>query len=230
MRRIALRCLVVCVALVPSIAAAQTRPSPPAQQPARKPAPPKQKLGFRAYGGVDFVGMSASQSFQAVTGSSTFIGPSGGVEVLNIWHGVFARVTFAHMSKDGQRVFVNNGQVFPLGIPLTIGMTPIELGGGLRHVTDKKGLWTVYGGLSALFLNYSETTPSGTSADNTQETFNGVTIFGGLERGFHKYLIVGVEAQYRSVPNALGAAGVSQIYNETNLGGFAARILFGFKR
>ncbi|HUL72822.1 MAG TPA: hypothetical protein VLT86_06950 [Vicinamibacterales bacterium] len=233
MRRAVFTLLIVCVVFAPGVSAAQTRPTPSSPQPARRPAPPpkkKEKVGFRAYVGVDIEAMSASQSFKAVTGSSTFIGPSGGVEITNIWHTVFARVAFAHASKDGQRVFVNNGTVFPLNIPLKVGMTPIELGGGFRRVMDKKKLWTGYAGVSALFLNYSETSTGALAGDDTHQTFTGVTIFGGVDRGFHKYLMTGVEAQYRSVPNALGTAGVSQAYNETNLGGFAVRIFFGFKR
>jgi hypothetical protein len=47
---------------------------------------------------------------------------------------------------------------------------------------------------------------------------------------FKRHWVAGVEAQYRGIPNAIGAAGVSQIYNETNLGGFVVRALFGVKR
>jgi hypothetical protein len=230
MRRALLFSLIVCVVVVPAMAMAQTRPSPPAKQPARRPPAKKNPIGFRAYVGWDFEALTASKSFDAVTGSSSFNGPAGGFEVLNLWHKVFVRVTFAHMSQDGQRVFVNNGQVFPLNIPLTVGMTPIELGAGFRHVTDKKGRYTVYAGVSALFLKYSETMTGGTSDDNTNKTFTGVTLFGGLERRFKKYVVAGVEAQYRGVPNAIGTAGVSQAFNETNLGGFAVRVLFGVKR
>jgi hypothetical protein len=55
-----------------------------------------------------------------------------GRRVTNVVSKVFIRGMVAHAGKDGERVFVNDGQVFPLGIPLTVGMTPIELGGGWR--------------------------------------------------------------------------------------------------
>jgi hypothetical protein len=150
--------------------------------------------------------------------------------VTNIVKKVFVRATFAHATKDGDRVFVNNGQVFSLGIPLKVSMTPIELGGGWRSVVDRRGRYAVYAGAGVLFLNYSETTPSGTADDNTSKTFSGYSVFGGVDRTFHKYVVAGVEAQYRGVPNAIGAAGVSQIYNETDLGGFVIRALLGVKR
>ena len=38
---------------------------------------------------------------------------------------------------------------------------------------------------------------------------------------------VAVEGVYRSVPNAIGAGGISQAFNETNLGGGGIRFAFG---
>ena len=230
MRRAIPVLLLVCGLLAPSAAFGQTRPQPRPSPPARTPPPQKPKVGVRAYGFYDFEALAASNTFNAVTGSSTLNSFGGGVEVTNIWQKVFVRMTFAHGSKDGQRVFVNNGTVFPLGIPLTVGMTPIELGGGWRTTVDKKGLTGVYVGGGVVFLNYSETSTGATGDDNTSQTFTGYTLFGGVDRTFHKYVFAGAEAQYRGLPNAIGTAGVSQSYNETNLGGFAIRVLFGFKK
>jgi opacity protein-like surface antigen len=125
---------------------------------------------------------------------------------------------------------VNNGQIFALGIPLTVGMTPIEIGGGWRSTVDRRGRYAAYAGAGVVFLNYSETTPSGTTDDNTSKTFTGYSVFGGFDRTFGKHWVAGAEAQYRGIPNAIGTAGVSQIYNETSLGGFVVRALLGFKR
>ena len=232
MRRAIPALLLVCVVFAPSAALGQTRPQPRPSPPARTPPPKKSKVGVRAYGFYDFEALAASKTFDAVAGSSTLNSFGGGVEVTNIWRKVFVRMTFAHGSKDGQRVFVNNGTVFPLNIPLTVGMTPIELGAGWRTTVDKKGLTGVYVGGGVVFLNYSETTTGAgaTSEDNTSETFTGYSFFGGVDRTFHKYLFAGAEAQYSGLPNAIGTAGVSQSYNETNLGGFAIRVLFGFRK
>jgi hypothetical protein len=232
MRRAIPVLLLVCAVFAPSAALGQTRPQPRPATQARPPVPKKSRVAVRAYGFYDFEALAASKTFDAVAGSSTLNSFGGGVEVLNIWRKAFVRMTFAHGSKDGQRVFVNSGTVFPLGIPLTVGMTPIELGGGWRTTVDKKGLTGVYVGAGVVFLNYSETvTGAGaTSADNTSVTFTGYSIFGGVDRSFHKYLFAGAEAQYRGLPNAIGTAGVSQSYNETNLGGFAIRVLFGIKK
>lgn len=235
MRRLIQVLAFVSSAIVPVavMAQTQTRPQPPAAQPARRPTPPpKTPIGLRAFGFYEFDSLSASQTFDAVTGGSTTNGFGGGVDITSVWKKLFIRGAFAHASKDGQRVFVDGGTVFPLGIPLSVGMTPIELGAGWRDKVDRRGLYSVYVGGAAVFLLYSETSTGAgaTSDDNTSKTFGGYSIFGGLDRGFHKNLFVGFEAQYRGVPNAIGTAGVSQVYNETNLGGFALRVMFGYKK
>ena len=45
-------------------------------------------------------------------------------------------------------------------------------------------------------------------------------------------MLVGGEAQYRVVPNALGKGGVSDVsaaYDEKDLGGFTLRVTIGYK-
>ena len=58
---------------------------------------------------------------------------------------------------------------------------------------------------------------------------SGGTVFGGVEFGFgnKKMFRVGGEAGYRTVPDKLGAAGTSAIFNEKDLGGVYFRITFG---
>ena len=232
MRRVLLPLVLVgvCALGLPSVAYAQSRPQPRPAPPGSRTAPKKQPIGFRAYGFYDFEVKSASQTFTAVTGSSIFNGFGGGFEVTNLWKNVFARLTVSYASKSGQRVFVNNNTVFPLGIPLTVSMTPIEVAAGWRQTVDRRGLYSAYAGGGAMFLAYSETSTQSIAGEDTSQTFGGFTLFGGFDRGFHKNLFVGAEAMYRGVPSAIGTAGVSQIYGETNLGGFAVRVLFGFKR
>jgi hypothetical protein len=61
-------------------------------------------------------------------------------------------------------------------------------------------------------------------------TKSGAFLFGGVEFGAWKWVTVGAEAQYRSVPDAIGEAGVSAAFDETDLGGFTFRIMFGVRR
>jgi hypothetical protein len=226
--RIGLIGLALAVAAAP--AAAQTLDRAAAAQGAR-PAPrtraPVRRLGIRAYVLFDIESMSASQTFKAVVDSSRLHGAGAGAEVLNVWRQAFVRVSFAKMSRSGSRVFVDNGQVFPLGIPLTVSMTPVELGGGWRFKRSPRTTYVLYGGASALFVMYHETSDFAATADDVNQTFHGYTVFGGVDVPVGRYLTAGGEVQYRGLPGAIGDAGVSKAYGETNLGGLVIRLLVG---
>src|SRR5262245_29631846 len=136
--------------LAPASAFAQAaRPQP------YRPPSSSSGIGIRAYGIFEVNSIAAKDSFEAVLGTSQLTAPGVGVEATNLWKGIFARFTAASTSKDGSRVFVNNGQAFPLNIPLTVKMTPIEVGGGWRFAL--KGRLTPYGGASFVSLGYEET-------------------------------------------------------------------------
>jgi hypothetical protein len=55
-------------------------------------------------------------------------------------------------------------------------------------------------------------------------------VFGGVEVPVWKWMVAGVEAQYRSVPNAIGDGGVSAEFRETNLGGAVLRVMIGIRK
>ena len=211
-----LACAFAAIILLPGAARAQ------AQQPKAPSA-----IGFRAYGIFDADTMAAKDSFEAVLGTSRLTAFGGGVDVTDIWKHVFVRVAATHASKDGSRVFVSGSQVFPLGIPLTVTMTPIEAGGGWRFASKGSGV-TPYVGASFLSVGYTETSKFADAAENTSERFSGQDVFGGVEFGA-KWIAVAAEVQYRRVPNALVAGGVSQDFDENDLGGFTARITFGIR-
>jgi hypothetical protein len=44
------------------------------------------------------------------------------------------------------------------------------------------------------------------------------------------WVIAGAEVQYRTVPDALGEGGVSQVFGDTDLGGVTVRVLVGIRR
>ena len=193
-------------------------------------APPPRKpvsIGLRAYGIFDYDNLAAKESFEAVLGTSKLKAFGGGVEV-DIWKYLFVRVAGTRARETGSRVFVSGGEVFTLGIPLTVTMTPIEAGGGWRFVT-KSGRLTPYAGVSYLSMGYSEESKFAEAGDNTSERFTGQAVFGGFEFGILKWLTAAGEAQYRRVPDALGAGGVSKDFHETDLGGVTARITIGIR-
>lgn len=203
--------LVLLTALVPVSARAQTT-SP---------------VGVRAWFGLDFNAMSASESFDAVLGSSQLVGFGGGADV-TVWKNVFARVSFSRAKKDGERAVVFNGQVIPIGVPITVSYTPIEIGGGWQFPLT--GGVRPYAGAGLFRLRYKEESDFGIPDEEVDLSKNGYVVFGGVEVPVWKYVIVGGEAQFRSVPDAIGTGGVSRDFEETNLGGFTVRVLFGIRR
>jgi opacity protein-like surface antigen len=185
-------------------------------------------VGIRGYFAIDLDRMAAQESFDAVLGKSNLTGFGGGVDVLNVWKGLFIRGAVSHANESGNRVFVFNGQPISLGIPVDVSMTPMEFGGGWRFATRSR--MTPYVGGGVLLVRYSEQSSFADAADNVSKTNAGYTVLGGVEVNLWRWLMAGAEAQYRGVPNALGAAPVSQDFGENNLGGFTMRILFGVSR
>ena len=97
-----------------------------------------QDVDVKGYGMIGAVSFSASESFDAVFGSSSGIIFGGGAEVGLPWGGLYVGVGAWRFSKDGERVFVSGSEIFPLGIPLTVDITPFEITGGWRF----KNIWT----------------------------------------------------------------------------------------
>lgn len=182
-------------------------------------------IGVRAFFATDVNAMAASESFDAVLGSSSVTAFGGGGDILNVWSRLFVRVAVTRAKKEGERVVIANGQAISLGIPVTVTMTPIEVGGGWRFPVSPRV--TPYGGGGALLMRYSERSPFAVSGDDVDISKTGFLAFGGVEVGVARHIFVGGEAQYRSVPDAIGTAGVSKDFDETNLGGFALRVLAG---
>ena len=180
--------------------------------------------------GVDVSRMTAEQSFAAVLGTSSVRGFGAGGEVLDVWKRTFVRGGWSRASKDGDRVFVFDGEVIPMGVPTTISMIPIEVGGGWRFAPVAARRLTPYVGGGAVFLRYSETSHLAAAGDDVRQSNTGLMAFGGLEVPVARHLFAGGEAQYRRIPNAIGTGGVSQGFGESDLGGVTARVLFGFRR
>ena len=211
-----------------AVVAALTLPVPAIAQTAsvRRPAP-RPPVGFRAYGIVETENMAAPLSFNAVIGSSSIRHAGLGVEATNLWHGVFARFAFTRSSSAGDRVFVDAFRVaHSLGIPLTIEMTPIEVGAGWRFGDGRRQRIVPYAGAALLVQSYTETSTNAATSENTSTTDRGSTVFAGAEVAI-RFVRVAIEGQYRNLSNAVGTAGAFQSFSETNLGGGVVRVTFG---
>jgi hypothetical protein len=205
-----------------------------------RPQPAEPPVGIRAYAvAVEWQRMTAAETFEAVTGSSAVTGFGGGVDVLRIAGSLFARVALTYVKVDGQRVAIAGDEVIPFDPPiaLEITMRPIEIGAGWRFAPRVRpgarptfSRVTPYVGGGLLLVRYRETSAFDEPGEDAPVTFTGATMFGGVDLGIGAGFIVGGEAQYRILPNALGEAGVSAHFGETDLGGFAVRLIVGYRR
>jgi opacity protein-like surface antigen len=188
-----------------------------------------QSLEVHGFFDVGAMRFTASDSFNAVFGSPVGVvfGGGGGVVLpLNI----FIDVRASRFTKDGERVVVDNGDVFPLGITNTVTITPFEISAGYRFGRASDSV-RPYAGGGISWYRYQETDAFATSDDQVDETFNGFHLLGGAEFRLSKWLGIAGEAAWASVPNALGQDpnSASAAFDETNLGGvtFRAKVVIG---
>jgi len=144
----------------------------------------------------------------------------GGGEVVIQEH-VYFDVTVSRFDKTGQRAFINQGQVFQLGIPLTATLTPVEVSGGYRFRLSPTVVAYLGGG--AGHYSYSESSSFADSSENVNVSHAGVLVHGGVELRVHRWIAISGDAQYTHVPGILGSGGISQQAGEHDLGGFAVR-------
>ena len=159
----------------------------------------------------------AHNTFDAVTGSEFFPMFGGGGEV-RFRNGLFGAGSVEYYQKTGERVFVDNGQAFKLGITDRIRVIPIEGRVGYRRPFGSLA-WYVAGG-AGVYL-YRER--SDFSDGNVDDTFASYHALGGIEVG-RGIVRTAFEVEFTSVPNALGSGGASAAFDEHNLGGIQARV------
>ena len=215
----------LCVALAvaaawPAAAAAQARPTPRPQ-----PAAP-QTATLRGFVDIGALSFNASDSFEAVLGSRSGTLFGGGGEVV-LPQRIFAGVRISRFRKDGERVFVFDDEVFPMGIDTTVQVTPIEVTGGYRFSPVSRRIVPYFGG-GLGWHRYQETSDFAEDDENVDETHVGYHLLGGAEARVARWVAVGGEVQWSTVPGALGQDpnGVSAAFDETNLGGVAFRVKF----
>ncbi len=76
---------------------------------------------------------AAVQTFEATKLDARPLEFGGGVQVTNLWRELFAQATVTRTSNTGERVFVDSdGVVFPLGIPLSITATYVDVSAGWK--------------------------------------------------------------------------------------------------
>ena len=178
--------------------------------------------GFGQIGGIYF---TASDSFDAVTGSSWGLMYGGGAQV-GFSNGLFFQGSYERYESTGTRVFVFENQVFDLGIDNTVTVTPIQVTVGYRQPAD--GGSVAYVGIGAGWYRFQEQAAFAEPGDDVDETKPGLHLLGGIEFPLTSWFWLGGEGQWAYVPEILGNEGISQSFNEDDLGGFTVRLKISF--
>ena len=206
--------LLVLAAAAP--AAAQARPPAVRQPPAAEPP-----VTFAASGHIGLGLFTAAESVKAVLGSRSGTLFGGGGEV-RLGSGIFVGMRASRFEGSGTRVFVLQGQVFDLGIPTTVTVTPVETVAGYRFGRHRA---VPYAGGGVGWHRYQERSDFATSDEDVNETFTGYHVLGGLEWRASRLVALAGEAQWTTVPDALGQHpdSASAAFGEEDLGGVAVR-------
>jgi len=157
---------------------------------------------------------SAEQSFDAIIGSANGVWFGGGVQV-PLRSNLFVQGSFDLFRRTGERVFVFEDEVFPLGVDNTVTMVPLAATFGFRQ---RLGGLTPYAGAGAGVVFYSESSEFSVEGEDVSRQFFATHFLGGVE-----FSPVAVEVQYSHVPDALDG-GVAAHFDERNLGGFQVRV------
>ena len=100
--------------------------------------------------------------------------------------------------------------------------TPQSTARAAPRACEPKFIPDAGGGLSV--YRYSESGEFSDSSENVDESFTGFHLLGGAEYRLMRWVSIGGEIVWSSVPDALGAGGVSAAFSEDNLGGTAIRV------
>ncbi len=180
-------------------------------------APPR-KLGIVGVGQFGYVRFAAQQSFNAILGApgGGFYGGGAEVRVTN----AFLSASVERFEKTGQRILVTDGEVFRLGIPDTITVMPIAVSAGWRIPRERA---TPYVGGGVGRIHYTEQAGFTEPSENVHSQYASYHVLGGVEFR-NEWVATAFEVQYTHAPHTIGVGGASAAFQETNLGGFVARI------
>ncbi len=170
---------------------------------------------------------AAEHSFDATFGQSAEPFYGGGVQV-TFRDRYFVDLGASRFTKTGDQVFVNNGQVFHLGLPMTATITPVELVGGYRfHLRRRRRPipWLVpYAGAGIGWYGYRQTSAFAEPSENVDTRKAGFLAAAGAEFRLHRYVGLAADVAYTHVPGILGSnPSVSFSFGENDLGGVAGR-------
>ena len=209
-RRLAIALSAVSIlAASPRDASAQAASTPPSIE------------GYATFGNINF---TAAESFETITGSSSGPLVGGGIRIGLGLGGLFFDVGAWRYRAEGERVFVYNDEVFPLGIPVDISVTPIEISGGWKFRLRRLPKLIPYAAAGLTSMQYQETSDFAITGENVHAIYPGYHVTGGAEYKVRRWLGVAGEASWTTVPDAIGESGVAQRFSDSDLGGTTLRL------
>jgi hypothetical protein len=170
-----------------------------------------------------FASSLASSTFDAVLGAGNGTEFGGG---LSLTDGPgYLEIGARRFAKDGERVFVTDTrEVFRLGIPARVTMTPLEITAGWRFQPWFGRRLRPHVGAGYTRLRYEESGDFAEDGDDVKAWFNGFHVVGGGEFRLHRFVGLTAEVAWTSIANAIGEGGASKAFDEDNLGGTSARL------
>jgi hypothetical protein len=215
-----------------SAATPGTRPGglPPLPSPGQRPPafgqrpggnvtpPPPLDTGLRGFGDVSYHFFTARDTFKAVLDQPGGFFAGGGAEY-RLASGLFVNAAARFFKKTGERVFVLDDEVFPLGIENEVTIAPIEFTAGWR-LRSRGAIPYVGGGVGLYRLK--ETSEFEDPLERVDEQFTSYHVLAGAEFRTRGWLAAAAEFQYTLVPDSL-SGGLAEIYDERDLGGFDLR-------
>jgi hypothetical protein len=200
------------------------------------PSPDAPPISLRPFVEISSEKFLAVKTFDAIFGENTARFWGGGLQVTVLGDRVYGEIGASRLMKKnaelvGQRVFISDGKVFKLGIPLRSTIKPLEISGGYRfHVHPRV---VPYLGAGFGSYHYTEQSDFADASENVDVTERGGIFHAGAEVRVFRWVGVAVDAKYTHVPGILGSGGVSQQFSQNNsaqarperdLGGWAARL------
>lgn len=203
-------------------------PGPAASMPGNRPLVPRPS-GFaanqvRLFASGGYGWFSARKSFDAMFGARGGAMFGGGVDV-QAGGGIFAQVAVDSFRLDGERVFVNEGEVFRLGIRDDVTIVPVHVTAGYRV---GRGRFAPYGG-AGIGRHFLRDDYDFADADARKfQSFTSYHAVVGVEWWAARRVGTAIELQYSHVPKALDG-GIGADLGEDNLGGMhvRAKVMFG---
>lgn len=192
------------------------------QAPRARPAATSRSIQIGGYGMVGRLNLVARETFEAVIGKRS--GPvfGGGANIGLPLGGLYVDMGGWRFQQEGERVFVTGSEVFKLGVPLTVTLTAVELTAGWRFRLRYARLVPYVGGGFTSY-GYEESSSFAGPTEDVDERFKGYHLVGGAQFKVRRWLGIGAEFVWTTIPDALGTGGVSQAFGDTNLGGTSLR-------